>query len=289
MVTWTDDPHEPTATMRDGTLAWLRVGGPNVFCIRDGVYLGSELTIRAGKARCEKGEKGKYVMELETTEQQWAALKPKPAKWEWTKAGKDAWSAATPEGDGCPPRIKELDKKTFATYRDGKYLGSEPTLESAQKRAQINKVSEKNRVMTLWEKLHPDELPPFLQLTDEERRLYWQRNPVVRAPRPVTTPKASADPAKVAARKALEAEGGGARTVTGKRIGKPKDVPSGKLSLLNGTNPKKAGSSAAGRWSMLFEHATKGSTVAEFVAAGGNPETLANAMKAGNVKVEGGE
>lgn len=100
---------------------------------------------------------------------------------EWvTEQGisKDQWLEVNAKNPEMPARIKRLDAKTFACYRDGKYLGSEATIAEAFDRIKVNAISEKNRVMALWQREHPDELPPGLQLTEAERAEYWRHNPV---------------------------------------------------------------------------------------------------------------
>lgn len=271
---------------KDGRVLWFDIAS-NVlqFCYSDGVYIGSRKNILEARALCESGKREAYVMDnpVPTTEQQWKESKLKMTL-KWEQVDKANWHAEPPEGEKLPPRIRSLDEKTFAVYRNAEYLGCEETLLLAQKRAVLNKRSERNRVMILWEHAHPGELPPYLLTTAEERDEYWRRHPPVRR----SAPAVAAPKPKSEKRVALETEGGGTRTSTGMRAAKPKgDVPSGVLSLLNGTNPKKPGSSAAGRWALLFEHAGKGSTVAAFIEAGGNPETLGNAMAKGHVKVEG--
>lgn len=101
----------------------------------------------------------------------------------WTSTDKSNWSAVV-DGESLPARIRSLDTRTFAVYRDGKYLGSESTLALAQARCADGKLSEKNRTMRAWEEAHPDELPPGLRLTDMERVEYWRRHPSAR-PAPV--------------------------------------------------------------------------------------------------------
>jgi len=108
------------------------------------------------------------------------------AKLKWTQIDKQEWTAPDP-GMVLPARIRRLDAKTHACYRQGKYLGSEATLQLAQERCELNAISEKNRVMALWEKAHPDELPPGLQLTDAERAEYW-RHHAATTPRPAEQP-----------------------------------------------------------------------------------------------------
>ncbi len=106
------------------------------------------------------------LVELETTAEAWSDLpKAKQKHLAWTSAGKDEWHAVVPD-EKLPARIRELDKKTYSCFRNGKYLGSEPNLEDAKKRVIVNQTSQKNRVMRAWEMAHPDELPPGLQLTD---------------------------------------------------------------------------------------------------------------------------
>jgi hypothetical protein len=285
---WRDVRHCEQRAYHAGRVLYLSVGHPHVFCYSDGEYLGTEPTVEAARRLCETGKRRDYVMGvIETTEEQFKANKLKVAKWE--KLDKVEWRAP-PEGDSkLPQRIRELDKKTFAVYRDGQYLGSEATLELAQKRAALGTRSDKNRVMQLWEHAHPDELPPFLQLTPEERAEYWLRHPpqpraVVGAPKAVGGAGVPVVPATAAARaRAALVEDAGGSTAKPTRAKRTGDVPTGTIKVLNGANPKKPGSGAAKRWDLLFSH--DGKTVAEFAAAGGNLETLANAMTKGNVEV----
>jgi hypothetical protein len=130
-------------------------------------------------------------MEFETTEQVWKKLKPKPVPLAWTDHAKDTWHAP---GERVPARIRRLDEKTFAVYRDGKYLGCESSLPNAKLRADINLRSQRNEVMRLWEQKHPGELPPGLQLTTIERAEYWRRNPPANTAVRTTSPKRRMEP-----------------------------------------------------------------------------------------------
>lgn len=213
---------------------------------------------------------------------------------EWhTRQGvnKDQWLGVV-DGD-LPPRIKQLDKATFACYRDGKYLGCEKTLEEAFTRIKANAVSEKNRVMELWQKQHPDELPPGLQLSPAERREYWRHNPPgPRASGPATTRTrsrgADEDPGTVRLRAELAADAGnrpaGSR-VAAKGAATVDVDPVGVIRVVAGAAiPKKPGSAAHVRWALLWSH--DGKHVAEYKRAKGNMTTLTNAMAKKLVTVE---
>lgn len=95
---------------------------------------------------------------------------------EWVAVAKDQWHGRVPEGK-LPPRIRQLDAKTFCCYRDGRYLGSEASMVLAFDRIKSNHQSDKNVALAIWQKAHPDELPPGLALTDAERAEYWRHNP----------------------------------------------------------------------------------------------------------------
>ena len=103
---------------------------------------------------------------------------------EWVAVGKDHWHGVVPEGK-LSPRIRRLDPKWFSCYRDGKYLGHETSMQLAFDRIKSNHVSDKNVALALWAKEHPDELPPYLDLTAAERTEYWRHNPIANKAKPL--------------------------------------------------------------------------------------------------------
>lgn len=117
------------------------------------------------------------VMELKSK-----TVAHKGGGFEWVPVAKDEWHGVVPNGQ-LPPRIRQLDGKTFCCYRDGKYLGSEASMALAFERIKSNHQSDKNVALAIWQKKYPDELPPFLALTDAERAEYWRHSGVqARAP-----------------------------------------------------------------------------------------------------------
>lgn len=60
-------------------------------------------------------------------------------------------------------------------------------------RCAVNQRSQRNRFIGAWERAHPNEIPPFMLLTEQERAVYRQRNPLTPAPlrlQPGAPPKA---------------------------------------------------------------------------------------------------
>lgn len=165
----------------------------------------------------------------------------------WIKTSKDQWvTDQIPDGEAATPRIKELDAKTFSVYRDGKYLGSEKSFALATARAKANKRSATN-------------LAP---------------------PPPVKVAKGVAvDPAKAPKRAALAGVAPNGRV-------SPPDVPtSGIIRVKAGAAvPKKPGTAAYGRWTVLWEH--DGKQIAAYEKGGGNMTTLQNAMAKNYVTIE---
>ncbi len=202
----------------------------------------------------------------------------------WVRVGKDWLSSAIPEGEVCAARIREVDKTTFYCYREGHYLGSEKTLELAKRRVTRYEMRELNDRVRAWEVEHPGEIPPFLQLTDKEREIYRRHNPARPGAARTTVASSEArpneDPATRRLRESL-ALSGGKRAARAEGAGLV-----GRMVRLQPGNPKKAGSAPHARWALMFEHCDAGSTVAQFLAAKGNPTTLENAVKTGWVKLE---
>ena len=264
---WTEPRHGECQTRLGGRVLHVCSGSTHHFCYSDGEYLGTEQTMSAARQRCLNNERGEYVMIPTTTEQAWAELRPRPKTWEWIQLDKANWLAPVQEAEKMPPRIRRMDEKTWSCYRDARYLGSEKSLDEAKKRCQINDVSQRNSVIRLWEQTHPGELPPALQMTDEERAEHWRRYPPATRASTGDRGAAPASPAKGRAARDTEA------------------VPQGVLRVKAGAViPKKPGSSAHGRWAVLWAH--DGKTVKEYAAAGGNLTTLANAVERKLVKVE---
>lgn len=221
--------------------------------------------------------------------------KKKSEDWMWIPAShkgavvKTEWmTALIPEGDVCCPRIRQVDKTWFSCYRNGGYLGHEKTLEAAQKRCRTNAISKSNEEVKEWEKAHPGELPPFLELSDEERKVHRHHNPpragATAAARSTAGVRPPEDPATRRIREQLEATGKGARKAAKQAA---KAELSGTLQRTKDGNPKKAGTGAHDRWEFMFSF--HGKTVDDYAAKKGNMTTLENAIKAGYIKLEGGK
>lgn len=85
----------------------------------------------------------------------------------WTKTTKNNWVA-----DKIAARISFLDDKHYSVYRDGKYLGSERSLEDAAERAKLNRRSDRNIMLEKWERDNPNEMPPGLTPVEQDE---WVR------------------------------------------------------------------------------------------------------------------
>jgi hypothetical protein len=278
---YANPPPLPHTWVRRDRLLHIDVGSPHIFCYCDGVYLGTETRMDLAHKRCESNTKGDYVMEFETTEQVWKKLKPKPAPLAWTDQGKDTWHAP---GDHAPARIRCLDEKTFAVYRDGQYLGCEKDLTTAKMRADINLRSQRNEVMRLWEQKHPGELPPGLQLTTVERAEYWRRNPPANTAVRTTAPKRRMEPEPVQV-----PENGGAGASSGpvatEPMGPGRNAPRGTAHNRRGTEKavKPAAGAAKGteRNSVLISMLKRGCTREEVLRVTGWKAVSVQAMAKG--------
>jgi hypothetical protein len=215
----------------------------------------------------------------------------------WTEFKKGTEWRADPVGneEKVPARIVRLTdankKDTFFCYRGGKYLDCAATLALAKAHCEAgegrtNRKAAQERIKQYVDN-HPGEIPPFLRLTKEERDAIWKQYPAS-APSASRVRLAEAKPGEDPATAALRAERmaklDSKKDKGGKRERSP--APSGKLARLREGNPKKAGSAAHGRWAALLAAADAGHTTEKFVKSGGNPDTLANAVRMGWVSVQ---
>ena len=213
----------------------------------------------------------------------------KKSPWKWRghedepSIAKNEWfTTEFPDGDISCPRIKKIDDKTYGCYRNAQYLGSVRTLEEAKQKCYLGEKTPLDIEVKKWEKEHPGELPPFLVLTDSERKAFRHHNPPKPgAPSARERERPKEDPATTRLREVIGAVDKGQRRAT---KAAEKAALSGTIARLKDGNPKKAGTGAHKRWAVLFEHV--GKTVEDYAQARGNMTTLENAIKAGYVKLE---
>lgn len=240
-----------------------------------------------------------------------------PAKgFEWVdgeKRGVEWLSNTLPPGEKTPARIRISSRNSdgsysYFCYRDARAVAVTHSLESAKAACERGPNPKLSDSVIEYVDKHPGEIPPFLLLTDGERR-------AVRAQYGYAAPSATkvaaverrgvrtdagddSDPGTKRLREQLAREASGS---AGKRaraaegvVAKPKVAKlagaAGKLVRLDKPgNPKKAGTGAHKRWDALFAACAAASTVAAYETAGGNMETLANAIAKGYVKIEEGK
>lgn len=228
----------------------------------------------------------------------------KPLTWVESIPGQQWVTDVIPPGEACTPRIKKSSKSSdgkyvYFCYRNGSAIDVTSSLDLAKAacvRGTLKKGDAEATARILgYVTNHALEIPPFLALTDRERRAVRASYPMS-APSPAklaayAAPRKDEDPGTVRLRAELVAAQA-AKQGSGAKVAKPATAalaasPDAVLARLRDGNPKKPGSAAARRWSLLFEHCDSGSTVKVFEAAGGNAETLANAISKGWVKLGG--
>jgi hypothetical protein len=215
-------------------------------------------------------------------------LKDRAREWIWLQSmtDKDKWSLDhVPDGESHAPRIKLMSEnsdrsKTFYVYRDMKPIGARKNLEDAKKLARAGKpdpeVQKDHRAML-----------DYVDKGDRDVALFKKLS--------ATSQKAIADIYPWALPRKTDMDAKGVRVKTTRTDLKNKsEVRAEKLALpmeskikVLKPNPKKEGSAPFARWTLLYQH--DGKTVEDFIKQGGNPTTLANAVKAKCVQVKGME
>jgi hypothetical protein len=209
--------------------------------------------------------------------------------WLWVQStvDKNKWSLTRiPPGELHAPHIKKSSKNSdgsynYFVYRDGKALGAPKTFEAAQALAKSGKIdpkmAESNKRVSKYVDETPRDAVAFKKLTKDEQ------SDVLNA-YPWAVPKKSDLEAK-----GVKVKGTVVRTdLLSKNEKKAADAAlpmDAKIKRIKPNNPKKQGSSAWGRWEVMFGH--DGLTVGEFIKNHGNPTTLKNAVKMGYVEVKG--
>lgn len=202
---------------------------------------------------------------------------PAECDWTWEQIKRDRWTTdKIPDGESCTPKITEssLDSKgerRFYCYRDNKYLGSHTTLEAAKDRCWIGEMSRESEVFIAFQEQHPGKVPPGLHFTEADWHEWKRHNP---------TGPGSAHQAEKVERNTM------------KLVLKAEKVKENAADLnveavikrLKDTNPKTANTGPWKRWELMFRH--NGKTIRDFLANGGNPTTLKNAIKSGYVEAK---
>lgn len=219
-------------------------------------------------------------------------------------------STTTPAGERAPARIRISSRNgdgsySYFCYRDATAVAVAKTLEEAMRKCELGRQPKLSDGVLDYVTNHPLEIPPFLALSDAERRAvraqygFAAPGPArVRAAEERGVRRDAGDDADHGTRRLREELARAGSGAAGKRARedagaapRPKktalEAAEGTLRRAKDGNPKKAGTGAHGRWEKLFAHC--GGTVATYREAGHNMETLANAVAKGYVVIEGGK
>lgn len=230
---------------------------------------------------------------------------PKPLVWD--QHGKDTWLAPDPDGDASVAggRIKMSTQRwvkgadadpVYYVYRDGDYLGTDPTLKAAQRRAQYREKSARALADTT-----DGGLPAFLAVSPEERRKERAKHPLAPSVRKSwgnvgDMARAQVEAGRSNVEKPSESAAALRAAIKGERVATKEAAKAAKRAtkdaakyadadVIHGVvaNPRKPGSGAHARFEVLRAH--EGKTMAQYRAANGNMETLENAVTAARAKV----
>ncbi len=230
--------------------------------------------------------------------------------WTWRETherGTYEWVAEkTPGDERSPPRVRRSGLNSdgsysYFCYRDGRAVAVVHDLETAKTACARGPNPKLSDAVIRYVDEHPGEVPPFLLLTEAERRAARSQYPYAvpgaakvraaleRGNRGDAGDDADEGTARLReelARSGTAPRGGKRAAVPPKRSGEAAPSREGVMRRIRDGNPKKVGSGAYKRWEYMFEHCARGSTVAQYEEAKGNPETLANAVRAGYVKID---
>ncbi len=223
-------------------------------------------------------------------------------KLKWTDNGGE-WMSETITGEIAPARIKVSSKNSDGTYsyfcyRNAKALAVVKSLEDAKTRCEKGGDPATDSVLE-YVKNNPGELPPFLALSEEERKAIRAAYPhaapaakaVAKAVDRGVTPLAAATTCKLAeaddkvkAKAALKAPAPSPDD-SEERVSFPPDAV---ITKLKDGNPKKPGTNRHFRWDMLMMFT--GKTVSEYLAVkGSRTSSIHDALELGYIKLEGGK
>lgn len=203
--------------------------------------------------------------------------RPKESDWLWVQPTRDRWlTSVIPDGENEAARVSESSRdskgnRIYFCYRNGRYLGSEKTLEDAKERCWIGQRTPESEAFIQFQYEHPGKIPPGLPFTEADYYEWKRRHPG--GPGTETQGQKLQDNEKKMALKAERVKE------------KVKDIPTdGTIRLLKSENPKTVGTGAWKRWDFLFKY--DGKSVAAYLGAKGNPDTLQNAIRQGYVEVK---
>lgn len=213
-------------------------------------------------------------------------IKGRPWIWMQSLSDKDLWTLDhIPAGEVHAPRIKRSSKNDDGTYtygvtRNGKAIGAPRDFEKAKRMAESGEpdqaaLKEMAKVRRYREE-HSGDVEEFKKLS-----AYGQA--VVTLETPWHLPNRSAMRGVKTKTKVMRRDQMTATEKKAETLALPMDS---KIERLRDGNPKKQGSSAWGRWEVLFAHCD-GQTVGEYIKNHGNPTTLQNAVAKGWVRVKG--
>jgi hypothetical protein len=234
------------------------------------------------------------LMEVDVTKK--TAAKPKEFKWrdDPERVGTQ-WLADVTSEPQARIRISSRNSDgsySYFCYRNNQAVRIVHDLDAAKRACEAGKQPKISDPVLDYVMNHRGDLPPFQALTEAEQRAVLGQYPYA-APSAGKLRRGAAEGrgGSSAERRGLAEEASGAAGRAARAQPKPRTADlaaaaEGRLARLAGDNPKRPGSGAHARWEALFAACAAGSTVQAFAAAGGNLDTLANAVAKGYVKVE---
>lgn len=227
-----------------------------------------------------------------------------PLKWSDAAAPGLEWlSTTTPTGERAPARIRISSRNSdgsysYFCYRDATAVAVAKSLEEAMRKCELGKQAKLSDEVLAYVTNHPLEVPPFLALTEAERRAIRAQYPFVAPPQSrvqrAMDRGASQDPgtkkllAELAARESATS-GGQRSTRAAKRDALADTGARLTLGVAGAANPAKVGTKRHAGYEVLLSAARQGHTVRQYLDAGGKDLRLAKAVRNGLVELKRGE